>query len=139
VTLLTLIFRYAYFALIATAANLGAQRVVLFYGDTPLVLAIAILSGTAVGLGLKFALDKRWIFLDHSKGVKAHVNKFALYATTGVITTIIFWTAEVLFWSIWHTNLMRECGAVLGLSLGYVTKFNLDRRFVFQPQLKATR
>lgn len=26
---------------------------------------------------------------------------------------------------------MRELGAIMGLSIGYIVKFNLDRRFVF--------
>lgn len=30
---------------------------------------------------------------------------------------------------------MREIGAVLGLIVGYVTKYHLDRRFVFRPEL----
>ena len=35
------------------------------------------------------------------------------------------------FWLIWGTDLARESGAVLGLTVGYVVKYNLDRRFVF--------
>ena len=33
--------------------------------------------------------------------------------------------------------MMRELGAVLGLSVGYVVKYFLDRRFVFQNTQKA--
>ena len=32
---------------------------------------------------------------------------------------------------IWGTDLMREMGAILGLAVGYVVKYNLDRRYVF--------
>ena len=32
----------------------------------------------------------------------------------------------------WKTDLMREVGAVLGLAVGYVIKYTLDRRFVFR-------
>jgi hypothetical protein len=28
---------------------------------------------------------------------------------------------------------MRELGAVIGLTIGYVVKYELDRRFVFTP------
>ncbi|MDC1270063.1 GtrA family protein, partial [Amylibacter sp.] len=38
---------------------------------------------------------------------------------------------ETAFWLVWQTYAMRELGAVLGLSIGYVVKYNLDRRFVF--------
>ncbi len=49
----------------------------------------------------------------------------------GVVTTAIFWSTETAFWVIWHTDLARETGAVLGLAVGYVVKYRLDRRFVF--------
>ena len=32
----------------------------------------------------------------------------------GVVTTAIFWGTETAFWVIWHTDLAREAGAVLG-------------------------
>jgi putative flippase GtrA len=49
-----------------------------------------------------------------------------------VITTLIFWGTETLFWLTWGTDLMRETGAVIGLAVGYVIKYNLDKRFVFR-------
>ena len=63
--------------------------------------------------------------------MKAHSKKFSLYTAMGLITTAIFWGTETVFWLIWQTDAMRELGAVLGLSVGYVVKYNLDRRFVF--------
>lgn len=123
--------RYAAFALLATVANLAAQRLVLAGGGTPSWFIAAIGIGTIVGLVVKYALDKRWIFDDRSTGVKAHGKKFSLYTAMGLITTGIFWGTETAFWLVWQTDLMRELGAVLGLSVGYVVKYNLDRRFVF--------
>jgi hypothetical protein len=35
------------------------------------------------------------------------------------------------FWLIGHSDAWRESGAVLGLAVGYVVKYRLDRRFVF--------
>ena len=49
----------------------------------------------------------------------------------GLITTVIFWGAETAFWLIWRTDAMRELGAVIGLGIGYVVKYHLDRRYVF--------
>jgi len=88
-------------------------------------------AGTIVGLIIKYLLDKRWIFYDLATGVKNHSQQFALYTAMGLVTTAIFWGTETAFWMIWQTDLMRELGAVLGLSIGYVVKYNLDRRFVF--------
>lgn len=130
-TLRGLIFRYTVFAVIATFANLLMQRLVLLGGDTALWFMAAVAAGTLIGLVVKYLLDKRWIFGDTSTGVKAHGKKFSLYTAMGLITTAIFWGTETAFWLIWQTDMMREIGAVLGLSVGYVVKYNLDRRFVF--------
>lgn len=130
-TLRVLVLRYTAFAVLATIANLATQRAVLTQGDTAGWFAAAVAAGTLVGLVVKYGLDKRWIFADTSSGVKAHGKKFTLYTAMGLITTAIFWGTETAFWLIWQTDMMRELGAVLGLSVGYVVKYNLDRRFVF--------
>lgn len=131
-----LIFRYAAFAAVATVANLAAQRVVLSWFDDGYGLALAVFTGTAVGLVLKYILDKRWIFFDTSHGAAMHGKKFSLYTLMGVATTAIFWGAETSFWLIWQSDFMREVGAVLGLSVGYFVKYKLDRKFVFPPAPK---
>jgi len=123
--------RYAFFAFLATLANLAIQRLVLWFGDSGILFAIAVGAGTIVGLVLKYFLDKRWIFGDMSTGVKAHGKKFLLYTAMGIITTAIFWVTETAFWLVWEIDVMREVGAVIGLSIGYVVKYNLDRQYVF--------
>lgn len=87
--------------------------------------------GTLVGLILKYILDKHWIFMDESIGIKAHSQRFSLYTAMGLFTTILFWGSETLFWFLWKTNFMREIGATLGLTLGYLLKYYLDKRYVF--------
>ena len=126
-----LALRYTLFAVIATLANLGMQRLVLTAGDSGAIFTAAIGAGTLVGLVVKYVLDKRWIFYDSSTGLRAHGRKFALYTAMGIVTTCIFWGSETAFWLIWGTDTMREFGAILGLMVGYVTKYILDRRFVF--------
>lgn len=136
-TLHTLVLRYAFFAVLATLANLATQRAVLWFGDSGTLFALAVGAGTAVGLVIKYILDKRWIFEDMSVGVKAHGKKFSLYTSMGILTTAVFWGAETAFWLIWQTEMMRELGAVIGLSIGYVVKYRLDRRFVFTNTILA--
>ena len=58
----TLALRYAGFAAVATIANLGAQRIVLAWGDGAALFALAVATGSGVGLVVKYILDKRWIF-----------------------------------------------------------------------------
>ena len=122
---------YALFAVLATFANLATQRVVLGLGESGVHFAAAVALGTMVGLVVKYVLDKRWIFADASTGLRAHSRKFSLYTAMGLVTTAIFWGTETAFWLLWQTDLMRELGAILGLGIGYIVKYNLDRRFVF--------
>lgn len=133
-TLQSLLLRYGAFAVIATVVNLATQRAVLHFGDTGVLFAVAVGAGTIAGLIVKYVLDKRWIFYDLETGVKNHGRKFSLYTAMGVVTTMIFWGTETVFWLVWKTDLMREVGAVIGLSIGYVVKYNLDRRFVFSDR-----
>lgn len=130
-TLRTLLIRYTAFAVLATLANLAAQRIVLLVRDDDVFFVLALAAGTLVGLVIKYLLDKRWIFYDLETGIKAHGQKFTLYTVMGLFTTVIFWGMETGFWLIWQTESMRELGAVIGLTIGYVIKYNLDRRFVF--------
>lgn len=127
-----LTLRYSAFAVLATLANLATQRSVLASAEGTQGFALAVVSGTAVGLLLKYFLDKRWIFFDTSSGIAVHGRKFTLYTVMGVFTTLIFWGSETAFWLAWKTDLMREVGAVLGLAAGYVIKYTLDRKFVFR-------
>ena len=127
-----LVVRYSAFAAIATIANLAAQRVVFATVQQDVRFLLALVAGTGVGLVLKYILDKKWIFFEAAQPLGAESRKFSLYTLTGVGTTLVFWGAEGLFWLIWQTQFMREVGAVLGLTIGYIVKYNLDRRFVFQ-------
>ncbi|HSV30080.1 MAG TPA: GtrA family protein [Candidatus Omnitrophota bacterium] len=120
-----LALRYVLFAALATAVNLATQHAALMVWD---VLPAAMAAGTATGLVAKYLLDKRWIFFDPSP---RSGRQFGLYTLMGVLTTAIFWGAELAFAAWFETALMRDLGAVLGLAIGYVTKYQLDRRFVF--------
>ena len=46
----TLVFRYAAFAVIATIVNLGTQRLVLAWDESAVGFALAVFMGTLVGL-----------------------------------------------------------------------------------------
>ena len=135
-TLQTLILRYGAFAAIATLANLLGQELILLVGESPVFVAAAVVFGTGVGLVVKYLLDKRWIFYDASPD---HTKQFSLYTVMGLATTAIFWGTVALFVWLWGTDLARIAGTVVGLTIGYVVKYNLDRRFVFtDAQLKVS-
>ncbi|WP_439484895.1 GtrA family protein [Blastomonas fulva] len=130
---LALLLRYAGFAVLAILANLATQRLSLAVFPNAYIPALA--GGTIIGLVVKYALDRTWIFAGaaHVRGGQA--GTFGLYAATGVVTTLIFWGFEIVAWLVWQTHMAREAGAVTGLVLGYAIKYQLDRRYVFtQPR-----
>ncbi len=126
-----LVLRYILFAVIATAANLGIQRLVLLVSNNVFSYSLALFSGTLIGLAIKYLLDKRYIFLDRSTGLGTHSRQFSLYTAMGIVTTCIFWGTETAFWFMYQSDTMREIGALLGLALGYFVKYRLDRKYVF--------
>ena len=128
------ILLYSLFAIISTIINLISQRLILLISTNNLFFLLAIFIGTLNGLILKFYLDKKWIFSNTVKNTKRNIFQFSLYSLMGIITTLIFWGTETIFWLIWQNENMRELGAVLGLSLGYSIKYNLDKRFVFNQK-----
>ncbi|MEM0923808.1 MAG: GtrA family protein, partial [Pseudomonadota bacterium] len=136
---------YGAFAVVATLSNLGAQWGVHQIlppdpGSPGLAYWGALGFGTGVGLVVKYLLDKRWIFFDTSSGVAAHSKKFSLYTLMGVATTVIFWGMQTGFFMLWGTESMLYLGGALGLAIGYVVKYNLDRRFVFdRPPSQESR
>ena len=125
-----LIIRYAIFAVISTLFNLLFQYVSFFYaGVTSLYVAMFI--GTLAGLIVKYVLDKKFIFYHEVKDKKDDVKKFALYSLMGVFTTIIFWGTEIAFDYLSQDPNAKYLGAVMGLSIGYIIKYFLDKKYVF--------
>ncbi|MCL1962124.1 MAG: GtrA family protein [Desulfovibrionaceae bacterium] len=49
-------------------------------------------------------------------------------------TTVIFWGFEFGFHAPFGTRWMRYLGGVIGLAIGYVAKYGLDKRFVFRDR-----
>jgi len=128
---MSLVLRYSLFAVIATVVNLLVQELSLLLYSDRFALYMAILAGTLAGLYTKYLLDKRYIFRFQTEGLGEHGKHFLLYSFMGVFTTMIFWGMELGFEFVFETRLMRYIGAVLGLSIGYWVKYQLDKRFVF--------
>lgn len=128
---------YAAFAGVAIATNLATQRVVEL-GWTALGLwpqlevYAALVAGTGTGLIVKYLLDKRWIFAFTARSFGHDIRTFILYTVMGISTTAIFWITELLFETALHFPGSRYVGGFIGLTVGYTTKYFLDRRFVFR-------
>ncbi|MFT6774262.1 MAG: putative flippase GtrA [Paracoccaceae bacterium] len=127
---------YGLFGAAATGANLGMQALMhMAWAPTPgrpdAAYWVALMCGTGAGLVVKYLLDKRWIFFDRSAGLANHGVRFARYTLMGGATTVIFWALQTSFFMIWQTQAMLMAGGALGLVIGYLVKYQLDRRFVF--------
>ena len=122
---------YAVFAALATAVNIGCQALVIWVYTGPYAVPMSILLGTAAGLPVKYVLEKRHIFSFESENLAHDGRMFALYSFMGVFTTALFWGVEFAFNHLFGTDAMRYLGGVIGLSLGYIIKYHLDKRFVF--------
>ena len=122
---------YILFAVIATIVNLLTQEITLGIFPMNGILYSSILAGTISGLLTKYILDKKYIFKSRATGLKNHSRLLALYTATGIVTTFIFWTTELGFEHAFGGKQMRYIGAIIGLSIGYASKFYLDRKYVF--------
>jgi hypothetical protein len=127
---------YGVFAALSTALNLGAQRLVnriVTPGLVPegVIVYLGMIAGTAVGLTAKFFLDKFVVFRHKAASATSNIGKFVLYSSFGAVTTAIFWSVELLFYYIWREDISKYVGGFVGLVLGYVAKYFLDKTFVF--------
>ena len=122
---------YTLFAVLSTAINIGSQMLSIWIYKGPLSVEISILVGTAMGLPLRYFLEKRYIFNFTSKNLVHDGKLFVFYSAMGVITTLIFWGTEYAFHLIYDTDFMRYLGGIIGLSIGFYVKYQLDKKYVF--------
>ncbi len=126
-----LIFKYVIFSAFSILINLLFQyfsfQIYLGYGS----LYVAMFFGTLAGLIVKYALDKRFIFYHIPKNNTDNAKKFMLYSLMGVFTTIIFWGMEIAFDILYADLNAKYIGAIVGLTIGYIIKYFLDKKYVF--------
>jgi putative flippase GtrA len=134
-----LALKYTVFAATAMALNLCAQAFAHWLYRGPFELYVSMAAGTLAGLLVKYELDKRLIFYSRATGVAEEGKRFSLYTATGVATTLVFWGCEVSFDRVFGTISARYLGAVIGLTIGYAAKYQLDRRIVFRRIPQGSR
>jgi putative flippase GtrA len=135
--MIKLTFWYIVFAMVATIANIGSQDLATRVYQGRFDITLSILVGTAVGLLVKYILDKKYIFKYRVANLAHDTRTFLLYTSMGIITTLIFWGFEFTFEYLFETKALRYLGGVIGLCIGYVVKYQLDKRYVFtgaQPE-----
>jgi len=127
----SLVVLYTAFALAATLANLGSQALVVAVWPAALGIELSILVGTGVGLVIKYVLDKRYIFRFKTRNLLHDGRLFMLYTCMGILTTLLFWATEYAFHWLFASDAMRYLGGAIGLAVGYLVKYRLDKRYVF--------
>lgn len=123
--------KYILFAGIATAVNLLSQEAVIQLYPYAYPIPLSIFFGTVTGLLVKYILDKKYIFRFTTKNIQHDTQTFLLYSIMGLVTTAIFWGFEAGFEILFREKSMRYVGAIIGLSIGYVVKYKLDKKYVF--------
>ena len=103
----------------------------LYCSTTPINMPELIGSIVAVGITyfIKFFLDKYLVFKKTSLKVKETSQEFFKYFGFAILTTV-----ENIGIQFVLTNFLGaplELGFLISLSIGYVTKFFLDRKYVF--------
>ena len=123
---------YVFFALVATLFNMLSQEIMVFVYFGKFYIFVSVLVGTIIGLIVKYILDKKYIFKYKVENRKHDRKLFILYAVMGIFTTIIFWGFEFSFYYIFEDKNMRYVGGVIGLLIGYISKYFLDKKYVFK-------
>ena len=129
-----LTLKYTVFAMISVLTNLLFQYLSFLFYSGITSLYVAMFVGTLAGLITKYVLDKTWIFYHIPKDKRDDARKFILYSFMGIFTTIIFWGTEIAFDYMLSIPNAKYLGAVIGLSVGYVIKYYLDKKYVFVHQ-----
>lgn len=125
---------YTFFAFIATIVNILSQDTFLRLYSKTYSITISIFVGTLTGLVIKYYLDKKYIFKYKTTHSTQNKKLFILYSLMGLITTTIFWGFELGFNYIFQNKEMRYFGGVIGLIIGYILKYQLDKKFVFRQE-----
>ena len=122
---------YSLFAVLSIVINIGSQMLSIWVYKGLFSVEISILVGTAMGLPLRYFLEKKYIFDFTSKNLAHDGKLFVFYSAMGIITTLIFWGTEYAFHLIYDTDFMRYLGGIIGLSIGFYVKYQLDKKYVF--------
>ncbi|MFT4261710.1 MAG: GtrA family protein [Candidatus Woesearchaeota archaeon] len=124
---------YGVFAIISILANMFSQFLFFSVYKGPFYIYIGLMIGTLVGLIVKYLLDKKWIFYYVAKSKLKDLQTFILYSFMGVFTTIIFWGFELGFYFYFQEFVYAKyVGGTIGLIIGYIVKYFLDKKFVFK-------
>ena len=115
--------------------NFGGIAIIQFlYCSTSPNMSELIGSIAAVGITyiIKFFLDKYFVFKKSSLKIKETSQEFFKYFGFAILTTILNVGIQFILTNIFNAPL--EVSFVVALSIGYITKFFLDKKYVFTKE-----
>ncbi|MFX1287712.1 MAG: GtrA family protein [Promethearchaeota archaeon] len=114
-------------------SNLGSIEFfqILYCSTTPINMSELIGSIVAVGITyiIKFFLDKYIVFKKSSLKIKETSQEFLKYFGFAILTTIENVGIQFILTNFFNSPL--EISFLVALSIGYLTKFFLDKKYVF--------
>lgn len=113
--------------------NFGENEIVYTFYCSVEVFKMPELIGSILAVGItylvKFFLDKFLVFNKRSVEIKQTTQEFFLYFFFAILTTLENIGIQFLLTNFLFTPL--EVSFLVALSIGYFTKFLLDRKYVF--------
>jgi putative flippase GtrA len=128
-------FIYIIVSIISSILNICVQAFALWTYQDLYKLELSVLIGTAAGAGVKYFLEKKYVFEFTTENLFHDTRLFIQYTVMGMVTTFIFWGIEFAFHRMFGTDVMRYLGGAIGLTFGSYIKYHLDKRFVFKREL----
>lgn len=122
---------YVTFAILSIAINILFQMLSIALYKGNYFIQVSIFVGTLLGLPIRYLLEKKYIFKYAAANLKHDAQLLMLYTLMAIFTTLIFWGIEFIFHIYFNDTFMRYLGAVIGLSIGFIVKYQLDKKYVF--------
>jgi putative flippase GtrA len=135
---MSLMLRYAGFALLSIAINWLMQFCMLRAVPGAGAIYAALIAGTGAGFGAKYLLDRNYIFYHTSSGAAQEIWVMALYLGTSVLMTGLYLTSQGIVYYKYGECALYYITGTLVLICGYTTKFILDGHFVFKPTSRSS-
>jgi len=107
---------------------------IMYCSTSPINMPELIGSIAAVGITyiIKFFLDKYIVFKKSNLKLKETSQEFLKYFGFAILTTIENVGIQFLLTNFFYTQL--EVSFIVALSIGYITKFFLDKKYVFTKE-----
>jgi len=92
-------------------------------------IELSIIIATLLTMPTRYFIEKNYVFYGLQKSSDS--LSFSMYTFSAIVSTIIFWSIEYSFHLIYYSDLLRYLGGILGLSIGFIIKFFIDKLYIF--------